>query len=666
MEMENRIAQMEATITELTRQLKQQEDQPGRDGGKKREPMTMRRAFSVLRRFSGRIEDYDDWIFRMRRFLEEEEGFAEFLKWVESQGPSIPDAELTDYDLNVGSHLPVEWFNHQLYQVLAMNVDGNGLAMVKNLAENEKTRGVNAWLRITREYSGISGQRMGGLVSRIFNPKKMVRYQETTAAVESWELLVREFEKGAKTTLIDFLKIFGLKQVVPKELEGDMNRLSSTLTSYEEFKRYAMEQIGLRRDPHFASHTPAQTNAPSSTPTPMDIGAVAQGGDGAAPGYEGEQCGVCGQEGGSAEGQSEGNLMAMTGKGGGGGAGSFNGECRYCGKWGHRLNQCTVKDADMAQSRAAKGKGKGKGEFQKGQWSKGGYGGGWSKGGYGGGYSEKGKGKGGQGKGWGGKGQLYWFDEAPPAPAQGSWTPGYGEGAWNTGWFSVLRKPAPQKQLQPQRATKTHNMFSAVAEEEDDVEKCGEESEIPIDPPPGIQGKMLGVLTKVDMPAVGPVKDMPLCTLSNYRSEKNGWIKIRAIPDSGAIESVAPNDMAPAYTVMPSPGSLSGQKYLVANGEEVTNEGEQVLPAVAENGKVTKHKWQMAAVSRPLKSVGEVCDEGKRVIFGRSGGIVYDIYSGEVTSEFTREHGTYLMDLWIPPASEAAKLGPGFLRPGAT
>ena len=90
-----------------------------------------------------------------------------------------------------------------------------------------------------------------------------------------------------------------------------------------------------------------------------------------------------------------------TGKGGKspgqkGGKGSFQGNCHYCGVFGHRINECRKKDADMkgkgkgqgqAQSPGwgnpnnPKGKGKGQTSFQKGAWTP--IKGGWGKGGKG-------------------------------------------------------------------------------------------------------------------------------------------------------------------------------------------------------------------------------------------------------------------------------------------
>ena len=81
--------------------------------------------------------------------------------------------------------------------------------------------------------------------------------------------------------------------------------------------------------------------------------------------------------------------------------------------------------------------------------------------------------------------------------------------------------------------------------------------------------------------------------MNDYRSEYDGWTRIRA--DSGAIESVAPNDMAPGYQMVAGPGSRRGQKYVSASGGGVANEGEQRLPMVS-NNRVTTEK--MAVGSR--------------------------------------------------------------------
>ena len=141
-----------------------------------------------------------------------------------------------------------------------------------------------------------------------------------------------------------------------------------------------------------------------------------------------------------------------------------------------------------------------------------------------------------------------------------------------------------------------------------------------------------------------------------YKQEEGGWTRVRVIPDSGAIESVAPPDMAPQFAVRPSAGSQRGQQYVTASGDEIPNEGEQVVPAMSRDGNMLPHRWQIADVTRPLQSVGELCDQGNRVTFGRGGGVIQNLAIGE-TSSLSRENGTYILDLWIPPAA-------GFPRQG--
>ena len=76
------------------------------------------------------------------------------------------------------------------------------------------------------------------------------------------------------------------------------------------------------------------------------------------------------------------------------------------------------------------------------------------------------------------------------------------------------------------------------------------------------------------------------------------------------------------------------------------------------NGARTSAIFQVADVSRPLMSVGKVCEMGNRVLFGAGGGYILNIASGEATPFYKRD-GVYIFTIWIPPVSEA---GAGFAR----
>ena len=80
--------------------------------------------------------------------------------------------------------------------------------------------------------------------------------------------------------------------------------------------------------------------------------------------------------------------------------------------------------------------------------------------------------------------------------------------------------------------------------------------------------------------------------------------------------------------------------------EELKNLGQQHLHACTEEGEYTEVLFQIADVSKPLVSVSAICERGNRVIFGRSGGVVQNIWTG-VETPFKRHNGIYVLDMWL-------------------
>ena len=98
--------------------------------------------------------------------------------------------------------LQLDWYNQQLYQVLALNCKGEAVAMIKALAagEYEGTRGVTAWYRLTRDHRGSSAHRILGLVGRVFQPQRCVKMSDISNHLELWESRIREYEKLVSQT----------------------------------------------------------------------------------------------------------------------------------------------------------------------------------------------------------------------------------------------------------------------------------------------------------------------------------------------------------------------------------------------------------------------------------------------------------------------------------
>jgi hypothetical protein len=138
-----------------------------------------------------------------------------------------------------------------------------------------------------------------------------------------------------------------------------------------------------------------------------------------------------------------------------------------------------------------------------------------------------------------------------------------------------------------------------------------------------------------------------LSATSTWKGSEGGWTCVRTVMDSGAVDSVAPTSMAPGARIVPSPGSIRGQNYLSASNERIPNLGQQTLEVRTDEGAGMNVTFQMADVSRPLNSVGKVCDNNKRVIFGKRGGVIWDMETNELTKFGREPDGVYELNLWI-------------------
>ena len=144
-------------------------------------------------------------------------------------------------------------------------------------------------------------------------------------------------------------------------------------------------------------------------------------------------------------------------------------------------------------------------------------------------------------------------------------------------------------------------------------------------------------------------------------SEANEWEYIETILDSGATVTVIPPHVGHAYEIRPSAASKAGVKYEVANGDEIPNLGEKLMPVMTREGSMRGLRAQVADVSKALQSVRALVKAGHMVIFGDGdegqSHYVYNKFTGE-TNEVTDDGINYLMGMYIVPPDEA-----GFGRP---
>ena len=616
-------------------------------------------------------------------------------------------------DTNIKVHLRIQQWGEELYACLRQNLIGSQLqAMLRNLEDFGPARGYEAWFRVVRDCRGANGPRLLKLAVRLFNPHRL-KMAELADGLEQWEADLREFEFPGQV-IGDVLQIFGLTQLVPLELQKDLVRVNHTLSTYKECRRWCLDQCALRRDDGKANcdaHQVAwggerteedqneQQSAEQQQYTPQgELLWFGNKGGGKKGGHKGGKasinghCNHCG-----AFGHPkrlcpilDAEMAAWRAKGGGKARNEL-------GQWKSNASHGTSGKKGgkgMPGSNPYQGKGyqsNGWQSYGKGSW-------GW----------QGGKASNAAGKGYGG----YSY---PSAPSGIAWNLAEvmerldGEqDATPDPWASYSAVPAYSvgvTQISKQFNGLKENMEEEDEENEEDEEKeRTEERELAnsifldegmLERLNGIDGMVEQTLPKQQYPeeieqmaewiegsgkksrrrmprvcrrqwktapvpaeaiyikseATNAGRGSELMPLEFKRDGRDGWTRVAAVPDTGAAMSVAPGSMAPTYEVTSSVGSRCGQEFTTASNHNLPNEGEQHLPMLSPEGVWTKPRWQIAAVTRPLLSVGEECDSGRVVMFGKRGGYVLNTVTKEM-QWFPRKQGGYEMEMWLPPAEE--------------
>ena len=599
-----------------------------------RNNMTNRKGFTAVPKYSGKAEEYDDWKFKVTTFLGEEPFFRELLQWIEDRTEEFDELEVEEWAATKEG-MDIKWMNNQLYTILSLNLVGPALALIKNLCDDLEVNGMRGWWKITQEFAGMTAQRLQGLASRVYTPPRCKTVGEVITSVETWENLVRMFEKAEKQSLSQQTKIHGIKQLVPEELSKSIRMQSHTLKTYSQVRAYVMEQAAMRRDPNLPKHLGGE-------PVPMDIGHVDCEMNKETNEHTTEHQGENGVE----------AYAVMKGKGKGKGKeGEFSGTCHHCGEWGHRLNACPRKDEEMKQWRAAKGKGNEKGSGgAKGEWSYGGAKGGWSP------DPSWNYGKGGYAPQW-------WW---PNPKGKGKSAP-KGHGGWNYGkgayamWDPTAVDPGPVQlcTITEEYTIPVHNRWSVLEEDEQEDAKEHENTfeggrrsaeEVP----------QYLLETPATLSTCLPCKE--LHHMGSWKTQPEaGWTKIKAVVDSGAGASVAPPSMAPNIPVKESEATRRGQHFASASGNSLPNMGEQIMEVTTDEGSARRVKFQVAEVTRPLCAVSAMCAQGNRVVFEDGYGMIVNKNTGEVTPIW-QEDGIYTINLWMNNGTGGEQ--PGFYRQG--
>ena len=99
-----------------------------------------------------------------------------------------------------------------------------------------KTNGLEAWGRLCKRYDPSTGGRRRALLRSVLNPSRVNKMEELSAAVESWEEQVRQYETrrkldGTRPTLDEDIRVAILEKICPAGVEKHL-QLNQARTLY--------------------------------------------------------------------------------------------------------------------------------------------------------------------------------------------------------------------------------------------------------------------------------------------------------------------------------------------------------------------------------------------------------------------------------------------------
>ncbi len=144
-------------------------------------------------------------------------------------------------------------------------------------------------------------------------------------------------------------------------------------------------------------------------------------------------------------------------------------------------------------------------------------------------------------------------------------------------------------------------------------------------------------------------------------AEVGEYILIGVALDSGAGDHVLSRVDIPGFSIEESAGSRAGRNFVAAGGKRIRNEGQALLHLLADGGAGLRSVFQVAEVTRPLWSVGKICDQGFDAHFtARKATISKD---GKEVLTFERRNGLYLGMIRLRNPKYKPKGSLGFTRP---
>ena len=620
--------------------------------------------------FSGDEASFREWRGKVTAYLCATNDTAKTaLQCAELQETPITDETMTercteDDLVDEGKLATGQAFNTKLYLVLIDICRGEPFRLV----EAASGSGLEAWRQLMRRYASRTPGTKRALMLNVFSMQPASSPAAFESLLLTFEENCRRIDSMAPNAISDDVKCAVVVQFSPKDLKDHLELCPEDFV-YADLRKRAMTWIERKREQHPKNLAQMEQRNTSGV-TPMDTSWVGEdltgvGWSGSwdewdvhgvqdwgghpgpsmyAPtwpdayattedlqymykgkggkGFKGKGKGGKGSMGKGGKGSvSKGGKGHKGGfKGDGKGKGSFNGECHWCGAWGHPARLCRQKDAYMENVRRSQG-------------------------------------------------QTSSIEQHTPQVLPPT-EPSKVDGLEFAGTYRDMNKFELGSIL-------VQNRYAALASSEEEDHFAPDPTKYP---PLDLSRSPRSPETRQvarDRVVSHSSKCPHRCATSNPdRPKTDHFMKhVRSVRpmgttrevelssaevvrkvvltiDSGAAEHVVgPRDLPHVRTVP----SSSNATYTMANGAQTVGRGEQQVSATTAAGQVCNFRAQVTDVRRPLMSVSRICDGGNTVFFNSSGGYIESAQTGE-RIHFQREHNVYRLPVEVS--------GGDFPRPG--
>ena len=343
--MSEQTAEVNATIERLDGELQalRTEGPAARTPAAARIPknITGTKGFEKLKAYSGDAAQWPEWRFRVTTWLVQENSAFESLIGKLDKCEAEPTEPEVGSAMTAGSTeltLDEEWCSEQLYQLMVQKFDGSALAIVRNQNTRGKVRGLVAWYRTLREAEGQMETKKQEITERVFySGRKAVAAKDVAATIEVWERELREYKDLTGNSVDNTLKVLNLKRILPEAIRKMLQTME--ITDYSDAKEYVLKQaraMQKEKEPHHGSLDLAEDEKEKEQRSERKVKFEEEPNDG--------------------ETYTHDELLAWIGKGPGkggkgggkkGSKGKFEGNCHYCGTYGHRISECRKKDSEI-------------------------------------------------------------------------------------------------------------------------------------------------------------------------------------------------------------------------------------------------------------------------------------------------------------------------------